>query len=82
MRLDRDARDFVHGWIDYIVIGADITDDFEYDIVDEYDGTIERMKSPVNYVIDRDEEKIYIISINYKALEQHERQRGSYAGGR
>ena len=59
-----------------IVIGADVTDDFEYDIVDEYEGTVERMKSPVNYFIDRDEEKIYIVSINSEALKQHKRQRG------
>jgi len=57
------------------LIGAEITDDFEYDIVDEYDGTTERMKSPVNYHIDREKEKVYIISINREALDRHEIQR-------
>ena len=41
MKLGKNARDFVYGWVDYILIGAEITDDFEYDIVDEYDGTDE-----------------------------------------
>lgn len=75
MKLGKDTRNFVHGWIDYIVIGAEVTDDFEYDIIDEYDGTKERMKSPVNYFVDREKEKIYIISIDYDALERHRKQR-------
>ena len=41
MELGKNARDFVYGWVDYILIGDEITDDFEYDIVDEYDGTDE-----------------------------------------
>ena len=57
------------------MIGADITDNFDYDIIDEYDGTCERMKSPVNYVIDRENEKIYVVSVNHEALEQHRKQR-------
>ena len=74
MKLGKNAREFVHGWIDYIVIGADITDNFDYDIIDEYDGTCERMKAPVNYVIDRENEKIYVVSVNHEALEQHRKQ--------
>lgn len=75
MKLEKDSRIFVFDWIDFILNNADITDDFEYDIVDEYDGSAETMEMPVNYVIKKDEEMVYIISVNTKGLEQHRRQR-------
>ncbi|MCV0392766.1 MAG: hypothetical protein K5790_05660 [Nitrosopumilus sp.] len=75
MKLERDARSFVSDWIDFILNNADITEDFEYDIVDEYDETKETMEMPVNYVIKKDEQKVYIISINTHGLEQHRNHR-------
>ena len=72
MKLEKDARNFVSEWIDYILNNADITDEFEYDIVDEYDEVhSETMEMPVNYVIKKDEQKVYIISVNTRGLEQH-----------
>lgn len=75
MKLEKDARSFVADWIDYILNNADITDEFEYDIVDEYDEATETMKMPVNYVIKREEQKVYIISVNTKGLDQHKKHR-------
>lgn len=75
MRLDDNVRGFVHNYVDFIVYTADLVDKFEYDIIDEYDQTIETMNAPVNYEIKRDEEKIIIISINTDSLEQHKRHR-------
>ena len=75
MKLEKDAHSFVIDWIDFILNNADITDDFEYEIVDEYDETTEAMEMPVNYVIKRDEKKVYIISVNTKGLAQHRKHR-------
>ena len=75
MKLEKRAKDFVIDWIDYILNNVDITKEFEYDIIDEYDDSVETMQMPVNYLIKEDEEKIYIISINTKGLEQHRSHR-------
>ena len=75
MRLEKNVRVFVFDWIDFILNNADITTEFEYDIIDEYDDTIERIEMPVNYVIKKDEEKVYITSVNTKGLEQHRNHR-------
>jgi predicted NUDIX family phosphoesterase len=75
MKLERDSRTFVSNWIDFILNNAHITEEFEYDIVDEYDETTETMEMPVNYVILKDEQKVFIISINTDGLEQHRNHR-------
>ncbi len=75
MKLERNTRSFVSDWIDFILNNANITDDFTYDIVDEYDETTETIEMPVNYVIKQDEEKVYIISVNTHGLEQHRNHR-------
>jgi len=75
MKLDKDKRTFVWNWIDFIITNAHITEEFEYDIVDEYDETTETMEMPVNYLIKEDEKKVFIISINTKGLEQHKNHR-------
>ncbi len=75
MKVDRDAKTFVSNWIDYILTNAHITEEFEYDIVDEYDETIEKIEMPVNYLIKEEEKKVFIISINTEGLEQHKKHR-------
>ena len=75
MRLEKEARIFVFDWIDFILNNADITDEYEYDIVDEYDEQTETMELPVVYVIKKEEEKVYIVSINTKGLEQQKRHK-------
>lgn len=75
MKLEKPVKGFVSDWIDYILNNANITSEFEYDIVDEYDNSTETMQVPVNYVIKHDEEKVYIISINTHGLEQQNRHR-------
>ncbi len=54
---------------------ANITEEFEYDIVDEYENGVETMQMPVNYKVVSDEEKVYIISVNTNGLEQHKKYR-------
>jgi hypothetical protein len=75
MKLEKDARSFASDWIDFILNNANITEDFTYDIVDEYDETTETMEMPVNYVIKQEEQKVFIISVNTKGLEQHRNHR-------
>ena len=75
MNLSSDAREFVMGYVDYILDNADIQQEFEYDILDEYDNSIETMQMPVNYKIVEDEERVYMISINTKGLDQHKKHR-------
>lgn len=75
MHLDLDARRFVMSYVNYILDNANIQQEFEYDIVDEYDDNVETMQMPVNYKIITEEKKVYMISINAKGLEQHKRHR-------
>lgn len=75
MQLDNKVREFVHNYVDFIIYTADHIDKFEYDIIDEYDGTVETMEAPVNYKIKRDEKRIFFISVNTKSIEQHKRHR-------
>ena len=50
---------------------ADIIELFEnVEIIDEYDNTIVVPEHMVNYVIDKEEEKVYIISINETGIKQ------------
>jgi len=68
-------EDFFQKWIrdDIIDIrkNADIIEFCdEVEIIDEYDGTVVVPEHLVNYVIDHDEEKVYIISINENGIKQ------------
>ena len=50
---------------------ADITEFCEdVEIVDEYDGSTVTPEHMVNYIIDKEEEKVYIISINQNGINQ------------
>lgn len=62
-------------YVDFILDNANITEKFEYDIVDEYDNGVETMQMPVNYKVVTEEEKVYIISVNTAGLEQHRKHR-------
>ena len=75
MNLEARAREFVLEYIDFILDNANIQQEFEYDIIDEYDNSVETMQMPVNYKIIEEEEKVYIISINDKGLDQHKKHR-------
>lgn len=46
----------------------EICDDVE--IIDEYDGTTVTPEHMVNFIVNKEEEKVYIISINEKGLKQ------------
>ncbi len=75
MNLESDARKFVMEYVDYILHNANITEEFEYDIIDEYDNSVETMQIPVNYKVVADDEKVYIISVNTQGLEQHKKHK-------
>ncbi len=75
MKLENNARKFVMEYVDYILDNANNTEKFEYDIVDEYEDSVETMQMPVNYKVVTEEEKVYIISVNTTGLEQHKKHR-------
>lgn len=66
---------FLKDWIKEDIIDiqrnadiVEISDNIE--IIDEYDGTTVVPEHMVNYVIEHDDEKVYIISINDEGIKQ------------
>lgn len=70
-KLEKVLKDIILEDITDIRRHADIIDEFEnIEIIDEYDNSIVVPEHTVNYVVKRDEEKVYILSINQKGIEQ------------
>ena len=67
MRLDQELQNQVMGWVKFIYKVID-GDDIEYDIIDEYEKPKQREPVPINYYIDYDNEKLYIISLMDKLI--------------
>lgn len=70
-KLDKFIKNLVLEDIADIQRHADVIEMFEnIEIIDEYDGSIVVPEHMVNYQIDRDEEKVYIVSLNKKGIAQ------------
>lgn len=68
-------EDFFQRWIrddiKDIKINADIIEFCdEVEIIDEYDGSVIVPQHMVNYIVEHDEEKVYILSINEEGIKQ------------
>ena len=70
-KLDKFIKSLILEDITDIKRNADIIDEFEnIEIIDEYDSSVVIPEHMINYIIERDEKKVYVLSINQKGIEQ------------
>jgi len=70
-KLEEFFQKWIRDDIQDIKKNADIIEFCEdVEILDEYDGTVVVPEHLVNYIIDKEEEKVYIISINENGIKQ------------
>lgn len=62
VRLDNKLQIQVMDWVRFVFKVID-GNDINYDIIDEYEGPKQREPSPINYHVDYDEERLYVISL-------------------
>ena len=64
------------GWLEFM---RDLVGEmkFEFDIIDEYDGSVEKLEMPVNYFKDDKNKILYILSLNPDGIAQHVREQYS-----
>ena len=62
-RLSEEDQCYIMEWIEHMHdLAGEL--EFELDIIDEYDGSVEKMKMPVNYYKDTESETLYILSLS------------------
>lgn len=62
MRLDNNTQAQVMDWVRFILKVID-GNDIDYDIIDEYEESKQKEPSPINYHVDYDQERLYVISL-------------------
>ena len=65
VRQDPKMQSQVMEWVSFIFKVID-GDDVDYDIIDEYEEPEQKEPSPINYHVDYDEERLYVISLTDK----------------